>query len=239
MQSGEVERQNLLEANQTLQKKIREELRILAQHKANNRSWALYYTQQLRRKHKNQQHEQNIAKPVKSRKKRNRQTEDITVPSSATNLYGKRQERFFSDLRQSQPAPNPDTIRRRKQLETSTFFYHTQPPWSSAQDQALQAVVTASEQQSLIDWDRVAENLHMRLPNEPRRNSEECRNQYARHDPSIVESPWKQLVANFRANPPANHPWTLPQDEFLLKYVAAAGPQHVWDIDSLSIPLYE
>ncbi|GAX24205.1 hypothetical protein FisN_4Lh297 [Fistulifera solaris] len=233
MKSGEVERQNLLEANQTLQGKIREELRILAQHKANNRSWALYYTQQLRRQHKHQQQEQNIAKPVKSRKRRNHQTEDNTVPSSATNLYGKRQERFFSDLRQSQPAPNPDTIRRRQQLETSTFFYHTQPPWSSSQDQALQAVVTANEQpSSSTDWNHIAVALHMRVPNEPRRTSVECRIQYARHDPTIVDSPWKQLVANLKTNPPANHPWKLPQDELLLKYIAAAGPQHVWDIDS-------
>ncbi len=229
MQAPEVERQKLLETNRRLQRKIREELRILAQHKAQNRSWALYYTQQLRPKQNIQQQEQHIAKPAKSRKRKSRQTEDNNVPSPAINLYGKRQERFFSDSRQSQPAPNPDTLRRRQQLEASTFFYHTQPPWSSAQDQALQAVVTANES---VDWEQVATALHKRVPNEPRRTAEECRIQYARHDPTVVDSPWKQLVANLKANPPANHAWKLPQDELLLKYIAAAGPQHVWDIDS-------
>lgn len=233
-------RQQLLQANQTLQESIRQELRTLAQHKAQNRSWALFYTRQLRKTQNNpqlqpqqQQHHSTFVKPRKTRKK-NDTTTTVTT-ATTTNLYGKRLERFFSDLQHSQPEPNADSIHRRQQLEASTFFHHTQPPWSSAQDQALQKVVEEhSHRQDTINWDQIAQILHEQLPTGPRRSPDECRIHYSRYDTSNTNhSTWSQLLTHYKTNPPVNHPWTLPQDNFLFTCIAAAGPQHVWGTDAI------
>jgi Myb-like DNA-binding domain len=49
-------------------------------------------------------------------------------------------KRFFVDHKGSEPKPNVDTIRRRE-IEKQSFFYHTQPPWSSKESDTLMTIV--------------------------------------------------------------------------------------------------
>lgn len=140
--------QQLLQKNQALQESIRQQLCILAKRKAHNRLWALYYTQQLsQKKHSNQQ--PSVSEHSRSKGRKAKKSDSTTSTTNQSNLYGKRQERFFMDLQNSQPAPNMDTVRRR-QLESATFFHHTQPPWSSAQDKELQAIAESKKKRQRL-----------------------------------------------------------------------------------------
>jgi hypothetical protein len=74
---------------------------------------------------------------------------DTTDLSSKSNKSATNQrrwtKRFFVDHKGSEPQQNDDTLRRRE-IEKQSFFYHTQPPWSSKE--SIELVTTV---QNLLD----------------------------------------------------------------------------------------
>jgi hypothetical protein len=60
--------------------------------------------------------------------------------AAAAAYHRKWTKRFFVDHKGSEPRPNVDTIRRRT-MEQKSFFYHTQPPWSSKETNDLMTIV--------------------------------------------------------------------------------------------------
>ena len=62
------------------------------------------------------------------------------VPFTNTTYNRRWTKRFFVDHEGTEPEPNVDTLRRRK-IEQQSFFYHTQPPWTSKETEELLSIV--------------------------------------------------------------------------------------------------
>lgn len=214
---------------------------------------------------------------------------------------------FAGPDRSSRPSDNEDTKRRRN-MEKTTFFYHSQPPWSKAQSEQLWKLIKEVENNATalldndvaptflksLDWSSISKRLSTEFniqftPDECRLHAHRLqldranvpfskaeslkisemvhsmttRNGNASNDHSSSSSnnatddtqwepqqqdiknepdwlaiaqalhprtPWECLVTyQTKLRPIQPHTWTLAQDEFLLRYVAAAGPQAVLD----------
>ena len=67
--------------------------------------------------------------------------EQSNIRPNGNSTYTRRWTKgFFIDYKGSEPKPNVDTLRRRE-IEKQSFFYHTQPPWTSKESDELLSIV--------------------------------------------------------------------------------------------------
>jgi hypothetical protein len=250
-----------LQSNLALQAAVVTELEQLAQKKAENRRAAARLAQEL------------------SRTWKQSDAALTSTPPVPKNSYRQWKRNFFMDKDGSKPEPNPDVLRRRV-LENQTFLHHLQPPWSTKETKALEAVVkeiesTASASSpAKTDFIRVASLLNERLGRSADsivkpRTPLECQRYTHMHRKvlpfskeesriifekvhlvqdgypdwqAIAESlpndrtAWECLVAYQTKLCPTmqqQQAWTPAEDQLLLQYMAASGPQFVVDGDAM------
>lgn len=250
-----------LQSNLALQAAVVTELEQLAQKKADNRRTAARLTQELSRTWEKSDAALTSAPPV------------------PTNSYRQWKRHFFIGKDGSKPEPNPDVVRRRM-LENETFFHHLQPPWSTKETKALEALVKQIESVSTAsstvetDFIRVAQLLNESLGRpadsilKPR-TALECQMYthvhrkvppFSKEESRIIfekvhlqkdgypdwqaiaeslpndHTAWECLVAYQTKLCPTmqqQQAWTPAEDQLLLQYMAASGPQFVVDGDAM------
>lgn len=211
----------------------------------------------------------------------NRNEKKYTAKWNYDPFRSKWSRRFFVDPDGSCPAPNEDTIKRRR-LEEGKFFYHACPPWSNKEVGALLSITTEmlaknkdndnDQVDSRLDFAKVARTLEERTksvdkakcPTARPRSADDCRLKYAetrRENPPFTKEesmrileqvhlhdgkpPWQDVASSLnrtawqcllsyerKLTSSRSSPWTRQEDEVLLKYVAAMGPQWVLTLGS-------
>lgn len=228
-----------LEANRALQEQIRKELEVLARRKARNRERSAELKGLLCA------------------------TASRLEPPTATKGSKSNWNRFFcTDASPRYPEPNADTVKRRE-LEKKGFFHHLQPPWSKSESTALTELGAGTDDfdkvsRSLhqhassgepLQQPRTAEECRVqykllteRVPPFTKKESVQISEQvhlserpdWQKIGSSLNRSAWDCFVAyQTKLKPVQSTSWTLSEDRLLLKYIAAAGPQFVVDVDSV------
>ena len=285
--------QTALQANRDLQQAILIEQKRLADGKARNRSQAVALRSKL---------EKIILQLSPTTSKDHRSNKFVT--RQWNRLY------FVDSDGISQPAPNPDTKRRRQLERETAMIRYLEPPWSNAENKELKRILEEQQQNQLkrcashpgqteepppnMDWEQVARVLSDRVPLQigtvgphlPPRTAAQCRIQWQNHlrkaapfskDESeemvqLVESyydsqrnqraDWQEIAQALQesnkvprtafdcyshyyhlhshkksaSSSSTKRPlWTPQEDELLLLYVAAAGPQFVVDAESVKL----
>ena len=166
-----------LESNLRLQGELARRIHEIAKRKASNRRLASRVTAQIVSTWDEIDTLQTPPEPIepKVRAKRKKKNADEETSNNERKKYPakwnydpyrKWTRRFFVDPDGSTPAPNEDTVKRRK-LEGGKFFYHTSPPWSKKEVQTLLSIVSdmAAETKGAdnLDFHQVALVLEERM----------------------------------------------------------------------------
>ena len=123
---------------------------------------------------------------------------------------------FIDFVRVAEKVSNKNVSRSPEECRIQSQNLHKKPAWNDTELSRLRAIVNEQKEKSagnIIDWSNVANMLG---------------------NGRTVWEVFQVFQSKIVAKPKATH-WTPEEDEFLLKFVAAMGPQHVLNQDCMSL----
>ena len=222
--------QDAIEANLRAQHEVQKQLERLDQDRKRNRRQAAQLMLQI---------------PISSMVQ-----DPVTAPNRPWT------QRFFVDAQGTVPEPNEDSKLRTRLAEGKSFLHQT-PLWTKKEvstlheivDKALEGTENTKKSLESLDFERVAEELNKKC--KAYRSAQECRVKYQPNRSPITKQESLALLKHFHAGEELSlpgrtkwqsfqafhgansdkkrSPWTLEEDQTLLRIIAAAGPQQVID----------